>query len=76
MMPPLECSNAATAWPRAGVWSRLRELGIIRAPDLVHVHRIAQEQRVPPVEVALALGLLKEEQLRRVKVPGTRSSDP
>lgn len=54
---------------RKRFWNRLRTLGLIGEPELIRVHRIAQQQGIAPEDAAVALGMLTESQVRELRVP-------
>ena len=43
--------------------NRIRELGIVREPDLIQVHRVAQERRIAPEDAVVVLGMLTKVQV-------------
>ena len=43
--------------------NRIRVLGIVREPELIQVHRVAQDRRIAPEDAVVALGLLTEDQV-------------
>jgi hypothetical protein len=56
-------SEASKSRVRGGIWSRIRALGLIRESQLIRVHWIAQKEGVDPLEAAVALGVLTENQI-------------
>jgi len=49
---------------RQGLWSRILALRLIREPQLILVHWIAQNAGVDPLKAAVALGVLTEDQIQ------------
>jgi hypothetical protein len=47
---------------RRRFWARLCRMGIVRERELVGVHRVAQERRIPPEAALVATGILTAEQ--------------
>jgi hypothetical protein len=56
-------SEASKTRARGGLWSRIRALGLIRESQLIRVHWIAQKEGLDPLEAAVALGVLTEDQI-------------
>jgi len=55
--------EASPARIHRGIWSRILALGLIGEAQLVRVHSIAQKVDIDPLEAAVALGVLTENQI-------------
>ncbi len=56
--------------------NRLRERGIISGPELIRVHRIAQELRIAPEDAVVILGLMSADEVLDLLTEGATGVAP
>jgi hypothetical protein len=63
MMVESKGASALVHGLRQRFLSRIHELGIVHGPELILVHRVAQQRGIAPEDAVVMLGLLTEDEV-------------